>query len=706
MRSFLAIVYIITVSLYTASTFAQHPARNKMDSLKIALADAQGIQKITCLNALSEEYWWPPLVFPDSISYWASIAGSESEKINYPKGIASAILHRGVADVYRKNFLKAELSLRNALQLFNSMKDETGIAWCNVWLGQALFSQNNFKEAFPLFHNSISLFAKSGNLEGEGKGWSMLGFFYNASGNYDSSFYCFSKSMAVRQTMKDEVCVAASLTHIGHLYMTVGADHEALNYYTQSVEHATTHSLNIPATNWKYFLDEPSAMIYLLRQMPDSALYFLNHALQINPGNQMMRILVGEILLSKEQYDSALQIFINLPERLRKENNRLELVRILLNMAKAYNGKGNSAAALQYTKESLSIAEEANFKPTMVEGYVLLSRIYNQQQKNDSAYFYIQKYISLKESLANSQFLWRLTDYKKQTDFARQQEQLTMLDKENKLKEEKLQRASQLKWVLAIGMVVVSLSGFVLYSYQSLRRKNDKLQNDKMQTELQHHATELEMQALRAQMNPHFIFNCLNSINRFILKNETEAASNYLTKFSRLIRMALTHSKKNFISLEDELEMLKLYLDMERLRFKDAFEYSIIFKNSMDIGNVFVPPLLLQPFAENAIWHGLMHKDGPGHLEVELRVEKKILICVIKDDGIGRSRAAEIKSKTIQKSKSMGLQITADRLALLNQENEPPTSFTIEDIYNDEGSPTGTKVVLKMGYKDLMEATS
>src|SRR5258708_31678248 len=123
------------------------------------------------------------------------------------------------------------------------------------------------------------------------------------------------------------------------------------------------------------------------------------------------------------------------------------------------------------------------------------------------------------------------------------------------------------------------------------KRKNEKLESRHKQTELQQHVTELEMQALRAQMNPHFIFNCLNSINRFILKNETEAASDYLTKFSRLIRMVLINSKNKLITLEDELEMLRLYLDMERLRFKNSFDYNINFINSIDISNIFIPPL-------------------------------------------------------------------------------------------------------------------
>src|SRR4029079_5651788 len=209
-----------------------------------------------------------------------------------------------------------------------------------------------------------------------------------------------------------------------------------------------------------------------------------------------------------------------------------------------------------------------------------------------------------------------------------------------------------------------------------LKRKNEKikhgqlenemklqqLENEKKHAEFQQQAAELEMQALRAQMNPHFIFNCLSSINRFILKNESKTASNYLTRFSRLMRMVLLNSQKPLIALDDELEMLGIYLEMERLRFKDSFDYSITFLNAIDSDNVFIPPLLLQPFCENAIWHGLMHKEGKGRLEVELSTKEQMLHCIITDNGVGREKAAALKSKTAEKEKSLGLKITTERL--------------------------------------------
>jgi hypothetical protein len=381
-------------------------------------------------------------------------------------------------------------------------------------------------------------------------------------------------------------------------------------------------------------------------------------------------------------------------------------MRVLLDAGKAYDGKKEETSALKYASEGFLLAKNANVKPFMIQGYQLLSKIYSHLHRNDSAYFFMQQYISLKDSVNNKQFLWRLTTYKKQAGFKKQMDQLALLDKENKIKEDKLKQEALLKWILIACLLIVALSGFIIYKNLTLKRKNEKLESRHKQAELQQHVTEVEMQALRAQMNPHFIFNCLSSINRFILKNETEAASNYLTKFSRLIRMVLNNSKKPFISLEDELEMLCLYLDMEKLRFKDSFDYSITFTNSIDDGNVFVPPLLLQPFAENAIWHGLMHKEGHGHLEVELSIDKKVLICAITDNGVGRNKAAEFKSKSVEKQKSMGLQITTERLALLNKDHDEKTFFNIEDIRDNEGKPVGTRVILKMNYKDLTEIVS
>ena len=706
-------IIILVLSFCAASGFAQvlkvdsfvftqdHPNTKKIDSLKKLLPSKQGLSRIDCLNALSEEYWWPPYVLPDSISCWAIVAFNESSKIDYPLGIAASVMHLGVADIYRKNFLTAEKYLRQALAMFDKMHKERETGWCRLWLGQVLYGQNHLKDAIACYRKSALILEKSGDSEGEGKAYAYMSFLYEATGDYDSSFYCCNKSLMIRTKMGDDICIAGALVNMGHLYKNAGAYEDALGFYNQGGQYANTHGFKLH-TNWSN-IQESIGIVYRLMNKADSSLYYLNKALQVDPENRATKVSLGETLLLKKQYGEALNIFLPPLGHFRTENDQWDLMRVSLDAAKAFEGEQNTAAALPLAREGLSIAQRADVKPYMMQGYLLLSEIYNDLKQNDSAYFFIQQYIALKDSVANQQFLWRLTNYKKQNEFKKQIEQLTSLEKDNNIKAEKLKNATMLKWFLIIGLIIIAISSIIVYRSLSLRRKNYQLKSEHEKATLKQNATQLEMQALRAQMNPHFIFNCLSSINRFILINETEAASSYLIRFSRLVRLVLANSKKTVIPLEDELDMLRLYLDLERMRFKNAFDYSIVFINPIDSGAIFIPPLLLQPFAENAIWHGLMHKRGHGCLEIALADENNTLMCTITDNGVGRAAAALQKRESVDIKKSLGLDITAERLALHNGGNRDVPFFSIEDLTDEEGQPRGTKVLLKIKYKELAE---
>ena len=217
---------------------------------------------------------------------------------------------------------------------------------------------------------------------------------------------------------------------------------------------------------------------------------------------------------------------------------------------------------------------------------------------------------------------------------------------------------------------------------------------EKLKTEFNKKLADVEMTALRAQMNPHFLFNCLNSINRFIVRSDAETASNYLTKFSRLIRLILQNSKAHTITLKNELEALRLYIEMEEMRFENRFDYYIHVDEEVESEFVEVPPLLLQPYVENAIWHGLMHKEARGRLTVEIKQENGWLRCVIEDNGIGRQKAQQLKSKSATRDKSMGMKITTDRLNLYHQK----TKVQVIDLTDSKGNPAGTRVTLGFPY--------
>jgi hypothetical protein len=226
-------------------------------------------------------------------------------------------------------------------------------------------------------------------------------------------------------------------------------------------------------------------------------------------------------------------------------------------------------------------------------------------------------------------------------------------------------------------------------------RLNQVRKEEKIKREYNKKIADVEMKALRAQMNPHFIFNSLNSINRYIIKSEPEKAALYLTKFSKLIRLILDRSNFKIVSLSNEINALKLYIDLEALRFNGKFSYSINLNGGIDPETVGVPPMIIQPYVENAIWHGLLHKDSFGNLDISFEKETVGIKCVIVDNGIGRKRAEELNSKSVNKEKSFGMKITHERLNLLSEESA--ASFVdIVDLTDNLGNSLGTKVIIKI----------
>ncbi len=197
-------------------------------------------------------------------------------------------------------------------------------------------------------------------------------------------------------------------------------------------------------------------------------------------------------------------------------------------------------------------------------------------------------------------------------------------------------------------------------------------------------------------MNPDVIVNYLNIIQKFLWDNKQEDASEYLTKFSKLIRLILEHSMHKLITLEQELSMLTLYLELEHRRSNNKYDYTVHIDDTVTPSQTLIPPMIFQPYIENAIWHGLLHKEGRGKLTVSIKQqEEDLLKCVIQDDGIGRKTSEIIKAKKEKTSVSYGIQITEERLQLLEQ-NGKHGNVIIEDLSDKEGKPAGTKVVIEL----------
>jgi ligand-binding sensor domain-containing protein len=240
----------------------------------------------------------------------------------------------------------------------------------------------------------------------------------------------------------------------------------------------------------------------------------------------------------------------------------------------------------------------------------------------------------------------------------------------------------------------------IVYGVYRIRIKNIRREANLMAS-YNKRLSEMEMKALRAQMNPHFIFNCLNSINRYIVRSDEKTASNYLTKFSKLIRLILDNSASETISLEKEMETLKLYIEMESLRFDHVFDYTIHIAEDIDAEQTEIPSMIIQPYIENAIWHGLLHKEsGRGLLQVNIFMHSdNLLIAEVTDNGIGRIKAAEIRNSETLKRKSYGIQLSKERLLLINNILDMNADVRIVDLQDEYGQSLGTRAIIEIPLK-------
>ena len=250
-------------------------------------------------------------------------------------------------------------------------------------------------------------------------------------------------------------------------------------------------------------------------------------------------------------------------------------------------------------------------------------------------------------------------------------------------------------WFYALLTFVFAAVIFAMIRYRIYTIRKTAQQKN----ELNKMMNEWQLKALRSQMNPHFIFNCLNSIDNYILKNDEVNASRYLNKFSRLVRIILNHSDANTTTLANEVEMLKYYMELETLRFDEPFSFTIDIDDDIDLEETEIPSMLLQPYVENAILHGLKHKNEKGHLHIKITTKNNMLVCSIEDDGIGRKKAAEIKARRPELHTSKGLGITEQRLKMLHEAGGGTAAVTITDPINKNGEASGTSVEIRIPYE-------
>ena len=723
------ILIFVTHVFLCVTCFAQ---TYTIDSLKKVLPALKGKARIDCLNELGFEFsnsYWSNSKYQqtDTALFYTQQAQNESQQLNYLAGMGKALHNRAMINEEHGDLVAAENYMRKALGIFATENMEAEYHRSHVLLGWILHNRGRFGQSIQIYKNELPYYEASKNAVGLASLYRNLARAYEWQGNSENAFTWFQKDFILNKKPGSTPDKRINASLIASVYLAAGDSANAANYFKQTALFSITPhaSLNADYLNM--------AMAYSFQKKYDTAMIKIRtgiNKLKSTNSDSLLRkmalmssyIALTDLFLTQKKFDSVITYGRQAIMFFKKGDFKTALLPLLKTLATAYKEKAQYSRALYYSNQLVEMAQHSGARRFERDGYKLLWQIYSARNNLKFADDFHLKYLVLNDSLEMDKYIsqtaaWQVINERNIHDL-KFENQLILNEARNKAKIQSInnEKKAQLKVFIAALSLISLIAVLILRNYW-LKRKRDQLQLMMMEANLllekqkkeqdivrlQQQKKDLKMQALRAQMNPHFIFNCLSSINRYILINKTDEASDYLTKFSRLIRMALQSSEKSLINLENELESLRLYLDLERLRFKNSFNYSIRFINEIELSTVCIPPMLMQPFVENAIWHGLMHKQGTGYLDITFSTEEKILTCIITDDGIGRNKAAIIKSKSAEKNKSLGVKITSERLELLSRNKDEEAAFKIEDLTDNEGNALGTKVVLKMKYKSFMD---
>lgn len=564
-------------------------------------------------------------------------------------------------------------------------------------LGRLNYRMGKYRESVALFRTALNSLSRDGrsaaNPLERADLLQLISESFKQNGQLDSAAYCSEESLrlVIKSNPRNTTSLAYLHGDLGVVYRLQGRYREALTQFEQ----AETHWQKLGGRSGLAVTWGSMARTFYLLGQPDSALDYARRALANDSNIPSTQILLYETLAdasaAKNDWKAAYayhQTFKTLVDANESRRKVAETMTLQANFDREKLVLSQQQAQLLEQQRYLTLQRE---KELQEQQFLTLAKDAELQQLQASAEQ--QRLVQLAQKTDLQRRLeTEALKVQAQTRQSQQQNQIRTLqltDLQNRLR---LQENTRLFGVIIAGLIGISL---LIYN-RLLRRKNRVLQqkNDELQA-ARHHGQTQEMAALRAQMNPHFLFNCINSIKLYTLQNDTDKASDYLTKFARLIRLVLENSRADRVTLRNELESLHLYCELEAMRFKQKVQIEIRVDPDIDREYVQIPPLLLQPYVENAIWHGLMHKPEGGSVLIDVnQTTDQCLHVEITDDGIGRARAAEIKSKSAGKQKSFGMQVTADRIRMINQLYNIQTQAKVLDLVDGFGEPCGTKVIL------------
>jgi tetratricopeptide (TPR) repeat protein len=604
--------------------------------------------------------------------------------------INSKPTHYDVIDSIFSKFKKDSLKMKALIQKTKASGYSEGEIYSLNSLGVIYRNISNYNKAIETHKKALYIAENTENKEQAIISLNMLGVVYRRMDlikpalDYHKKAYDLA-SIVENPTASIKLSIAVSENGMGNLYLTLKQYDLAIKQFQKSliIENQVGNRLGL-AINYQNIGYANEALGNL-----DSALKNYNLSLdynnQINSdiGKVICYNSIGQVYIKQGAFEDAKAIITNALEKALSINDQFYITFSYINLGWVDKELNLVDASEKSLKKALEIAETYNLKTSIIDANKHLSDLYLKKNDYKLAMFYYTNYIELDKTINNERNLKYVSDIIIQYESESKNNQIKALADENELVRIKLEQNQKIFWFSLLGLIIISVIAFFLNRTRRLNQEKQILM--------------LEQDMLRSQMNPHFIFNSLNSIKLYIINNEKENAVYYLNKFSKLIRKILIASTEKEISLEDELDTMQLYINIENIRFSNEIDFNIQIDEAINTANIKVPSLILQPFLENALWHGLSSKkeDKKVSLQVTKTSEEFITICIT-DNGIGRSKSDEINNNKTLKPKSVGIAITKARLANFSKSYTGDYKITIEDLYDLENNPSGTKVIINI----------
>lgn len=587
-------------------------------------------------------------------------------------------------------FRRDTIKIKTFLALSQSKKYKEGEVFALNVLGIYYRDRSEYEKAIRYHKQSLKIAEEINNIELQTSALNMLGVVYRrmdkvrlALDNHQQALSIAEKSKHKSEALTKSITI--SYNSIGNIYLTLKQYDRAEEFFQKSLvlekKFGSKLGLAINYHNIGY--------VYEAREIYDKALTNYKKSLEYNNeiNSELGRVIcnnsIAQVYLKQGSFQKALELIRPTLKISENIGDKYYIAMANVNAGWANIELGYYNNALKHLNEGLRISKENNLQSFEAESYKYLSELYATQNNYKDALHYNQLYQQKEEQFLNESNQQYMLDLLTKYDVEKKKAQIELLEKENQIIN--IQLAQRNKIVLFSLLFSVLTIAFLI-----ILHRQRKLEGEKK-------LLKLEQKLLRSQMNPHFIFNSLLSIKLYMLNNDRDSAVAYLDQFSKLIRTILSTSLEKEISLEEELRTMELYVNIENIRLCNAIDYKVNIENDLDLDNVKIPSLTLQPFIENALWHGLSPKEGYKSLTLSVRQNSDDFVEIsIMDNGIGRERTMKIETEKKQsQTKSIGIALTKERLANFSKNFTNMHSLNIIDLYKNN-NPSGTQVILKI----------